>query len=161
MTISLSQTIDIDADAATVWAIIADYSKDQLWRRGIVSMTSTPSGLVQDGMTTREVIRVAGKTWTNLGLVTSVDPARKFHWCTTEGASASGSRQVSSIVDGGCRVTLELQVTPTGLDRLIAPIAGPMLRRNLRRDSAALLALATTAKPQTSRAESGSPASPA
>lgn len=141
MTISISQTIDIHADSSRVWAIISDYSKDQLWRQGVISMESTPVGTVEVGTTTREVITVAGRTWTNLGVVTTVEPQRKFAWRTTDGAHASGSRQVLSVVNGYCRVTLDLRVTPTGLDRVTAPIAGLLLRRNLRKDCDALRAI--------------------
>ena len=141
MTISISQTIDIDVDAATAWAIIADYSNDRRWRSGVISMESTPTGPVEAGTTTHEVIKVAGKTWTNFGVVTSVEPGHKFWWRTTSGAQASGSRQVSNDADGRSRVSLELQVTPTGIDRLTAPIAGLLLRRGLRKDSITLRAL--------------------
>jgi len=143
MSISISQTIDIDVDAATVWAIVADYSNDVLWRSGVVSMVSAPVGPVDAGTTTEEVIKVAGRIWTNLGVVTSVEPDRKFRWQTTSGVQASGSRQVSSLDDDRSRVSLELHVTPTGFDRLVATIASPVLRRNVRKDALALRALLT------------------
>lgn len=143
MTISISQTIDIDVDVATAWAIIADYSNDRLWRSGVISMESDPTGPVEAGTTTHEVIKVAGKTWINLGVVTSVEPGHKFWWRTTSGAQASGFRQVSTDADGRSSVSLELHVTPTGIDRLTAPLAGLLLRRGLRKDSITLRALLT------------------
>ncbi len=139
--IDFSQTVDIDVDASHAWRIVADYSHDHRWRTGVISMVSSPTGVVDAGTTTLEVMKLAGRTYRNAGIVTAVEPGVRFTWRTVEGASASGARSVIPLGDGRCRVSLELTVTPMGIDRLFRPITARMLARNLRRDADALRAL--------------------
>ncbi len=55
-------------------------------------------------------------------------------WRTTAGAVAHGFRQVTPIDPGRCRVQLELHVTPTGLNRLFAPMLKKVLDKGLAGD---------------------------
>ncbi|MDP2290998.1 MAG: SRPBCC family protein [Actinomycetota bacterium] len=148
--IHFSETVDIDVDAEHAWRIVADYSHDHRWRTGVISMTSSPTGLVDTGTTTLELMKLAGRSYRNAGIVTSVEPGVRFTWRTVEGASASGSRSVTALADDRCRVSLELTVTPKGIDRLFRPITARMLARNLRRDSDALRSLVESAATSTS-----------
>ena len=50
------------------------------------------------------------------------------------GAVAHGARQVTPINAGHCRVQLELHVTPTGLNRLFAPMLKKVLAKGLAGD---------------------------
>ncbi|MGY6501917.1 MAG: SRPBCC family protein [Acidimicrobiales bacterium] len=125
---------DLAAPAATVWAVLADYSRDPHWRRGVRSMTPSPSGPVEVGTTALEVIRFAGTTRHIEGVVTEVDPGRRFAWRATSGATISGMRTIEPSSDHRCRVHLELTLTPSGVERLIAPLLTAMLRRNLAGD---------------------------
>jgi uncharacterized membrane protein len=133
-TITLIHETDIDAPADTAWRVVADYARDVEWREGVLRMVPTPTGPVQVGTTTHEEMKVAGKTYRNGGEVITVTPGLRFEWRTTAGAVAHGSRQVTPINPGRCRVRLELHVTPTGLNRLIAPMLTKMLDKSLAGD---------------------------
>ena len=126
-TITLIHETDIDAPAAVAWRVVADYTRDVDWRSGVLAMVPTPTGLVQVGTTTAEDMKVAGRTYRNNGEVVAVDPGSRFEWRTTAGAIAHGSRQVTSTDLDRCRVRLELHVTPTGLNRLFAPVLEKVL----------------------------------
>jgi uncharacterized membrane protein len=132
--ITLMHHIDIDAPAAVVWGVVADYARDVDWRNGVVRMVPTPAGPVQIGTTTAEEMTVAGKTYHNDGEVVAVEPGHRFDWRTTAGAVAHGSRQVTAIDAHRCRVHLELHVTPTGLNRLFAPMLKKVLDKGLAGD---------------------------
>jgi hypothetical protein len=146
--ITLCEEAVLHSPAERAWAVIADYARDPEWRTGVTSMVPTPSGPVQTGTTTVELLRLAGKTWRNEGVVTAVDPGRAFRWRTTGGARANGSRSVEPLDAGACRVRLELNVAPQGIERLAAPVLARMLRRNLRRDLAQLSELVAAAAGQ-------------
>ena len=133
-TITLIHETAIDAPAAAAWLVVADYARDVEWREGVVRMVPTPIGLVQVGTTTVEEMKVAGKTYRNDGEVIAVEPGSRFEWRTTAGAVAHGSRQVTPINSERCRVRLELHVTPTGLNRLFAPILKKVLDKGLAGD---------------------------
>ena len=133
-TITLIHETDIDAPARSVWRVVADYSRDVEWRHGVLSMVPDPTGLAQVGTSTAEVMKVAGRTYRNDGEVVAVTPGSRFEWRTTAGAVAHGSRQVSPIDPQRCRVRLELHVTPTGINRLFAPMLKRMLADGLTGD---------------------------
>lgn len=140
-TIHLTHTIDLPVRADRAWALIADYPRDPEWRTGVLSMTASPDGEARVGTVTVEELRFGGTTYRNVGEIVAVERGRSLRWRTTEGADADGSRAVEARADGTCRVTLELNVRPTGLERVLSPVLAVMLARNLRQDLARLRAL--------------------
>jgi hypothetical protein len=132
--ITLIHETDVDAPAALAWRVVADYARDVEWRTGVLRMVPSPMGLVQVGTTTAEEMKVAGRTYRNNGEVVAVEPGSRFEWRTTAGAVAHGSRQVIPIDPGRCRVQLQLHVTPTGLNRLFAPMLKNVLAKGLAGD---------------------------
>ncbi|GAA4973274.1 SRPBCC family protein [Pseudonocardia tropica] len=139
--IVLSAETTVSAPADAVWAVLADYARDPQWRRGVRSMVPTPAGPVRTGTTTREVLRAAGRTTHNDGVVTEVAPGRRFTWRTTAGVEAEGARDVEPLPGGTCRVRLELRVRPPGLLRLAPGPLRRLLARGLRGDLTRLRAL--------------------
>jgi uncharacterized membrane protein len=138
----LGADTEIDQPADLVWSLIADYSNDPSWRHGVTRMEPTPAGLVGKGTTTDEVMRFAGSTYQNLGEVIGIGPDLRFAWRTVKGVDADGSRSVTPLGPGRCRVRLELNVRTRGLQRVIAPILVWLLRRNLHADLLRLRAVA-------------------
>jgi uncharacterized membrane protein len=138
---TFTESLVVDAPADSIWRVLADYPRDPEWRTGVVSMTVDPHGPPDVGTTTHEVIRVAGRTYRNDGVVDRVVPGRSIAWHTTSGAEASGVRSVRSLSPGQCEVTLALQVVPHGVNRLLVPVLRRVLRSNLRRDLEALAAV--------------------
>ena len=146
-TITLDQHIEIDRPAPEVWAVVADYRRDPEWRAGVVTMDPRPADLVGTGTTTAEELRFGGRTWHNDGVVTDVDPGTWFGWRTVQGADASGSREVEAVGPGRCRVRLRMVVRPAGAERLLRPVLGRMLRRNLVGDLGRLRSLVEDGRP--------------
>lgn len=132
--IEITDTVTLSCSAEQAWAVVADYSFDVRWRSGVLSMTAEPSGPVVPGAVTVERMRLAGKVWENVGEVRGVESGRRFTWRTVAGADAEGARGVAPAGPDRCVVTLELRVRPRGAERLLAPVLGRMLRRNLGRD---------------------------
>jgi uncharacterized membrane protein len=155
-TIRLHHERLVEASAERVWSVLADYARDPLWRTGVESMTVSPPGMATPGAHTTERLRLAGMTWCNDGVVTEVEHGRRLAWQTTSGAAARGARAVDPSGADRCRVQLDLEVTPRGLERLAAPFLARLLRRNLERDLDALALLvagqssAATASPSQS-----------
>ena len=96
--------IDIDRSAEAVWAVLADYDRDTEWRGGVTTMRAEPPGPATTGTRTVEVMRFAGRTLHNDGLVTDAGPGLRFSWRTTSGVSADGLREVTATGAGaaGC-----------------------------------------------------------
>lgn len=144
---SFISTVDVDAPADQVWAILADYTRDPEWRSGVLEMRCEPEPPARVGAITHEVIRVAGRTYRNTGRIDSLDQGTRLEWHTTEGADANGSRTVRPLGGERCRVTLELNIVPHGINRLLAPMLRRTLASGLDRDLAALARLATDRRP--------------
>jgi uncharacterized membrane protein len=132
--IEVRATIDVSGPAVRVWAVLADYRRDPEWRAGVRDMDPRPPGPAEPGQLTDERMRFAGRGYRNGGRVESVGPGRELRWRTTSGVDADGSRAVDELPDGRCRVRLETHVRPHGMDRLFAPVLGPLLRRQMRGD---------------------------
>jgi uncharacterized membrane protein len=130
----VTHSIDLPVRAEEAWAVIADYPRDTEWRTGVRSMSAEPPGPVAVGTVTVEHLRFGGRTYRNVARVVGVEPGRSIDWCTTDGADARGRRAVAPLTDASCRVTLELDVRPAGVERLLTPILARMLARNLRND---------------------------
>ena len=133
--IQITEEIVIAAPADEAWSIVSDYDRDVDWRGGVISMVPEPPGPARVGTITHEQMRLAGRSWHNVGVVTAVEPGHHLRWRTTAGARAHGARTVLPLDESRCRVRLDLHVTPTGGSRLLAPVLGRMLRRSLRADA--------------------------
>ncbi|RBY83314.1 SRPBCC family protein [Blastococcus sp. TF02A-26] len=133
--IELTAAVEVDRPADEVWRLVADYARDPEWRTGVVTMAPSTAGPVVEGTTTAEELHMAGRTWRNTGVVTSVEPGRRFSWRTTSGVEASGSRDVVPLSGGRSRLELRLRVSPTGAQRLLRPLLTRMLRRGLAADA--------------------------
>lgn len=154
--IVLSAEATVAAPADAVWAVLADYARDPQWRRGVRSMVPTPAGPVRTGTTTREVLRAAGRTTHNDGVVTEVVPGRRFAWRTTAGVEAEGTRDVEPLPGDACRVRLELRVRPPGLLRLATGPLRRLLVHGLRGDLTRLRALVEAGPGQEARTKNSS-----
>jgi hypothetical protein len=137
-TLTFIHETDIDAPADIAWRVVADYSRDVEWRQGVLRMEPTPTGLVHVGTCTVEEMKVAGRTYRNDGEVVAVEPGSRFEWRTTSGAVAHGCRKVVPVDPERCRVQLEVHVTPTGLNRLFAPVLKRVLDKALAGDAVRL-----------------------
>ena len=105
MSFKIDHTVEIDADPATVWAVITDFDAYPEWNPFVVEA----SGRVEVGE--RLINRMqppGGKAMTFKPTVTEVDPQRTFEWL--------GRLGIPRIFDG--RHRFELHPTADGGTRL-------------------------------------------
>jgi hypothetical protein len=129
MTITVTNTVDIDRQPADVWAIVSDYATDTRWRKGIVEMTPDVDGPPRVGTQVREVLELAGRTYTTDTAVTDVGPG------LTYGFTGSGtSGRVSGSADSA-RFSYEVKLEPEdAMPRVLVPVLARWLRHSMRRD---------------------------
>jgi uncharacterized membrane protein len=140
--IGLRVETEVDGPAGVVWELLGDYRRDPEWRAGVSTMDPSPAGPAEPGQTTDERMRFAGRDYRNGGRVESVGPGRTLSWRTTSGIDADGRRTVEELPGGRSRVRVETNVRPDGVNRLLAPVLGVLLRRQLEGDLRRLRALA-------------------
>ena len=141
--------IRVDAPASSTWQILADYRHDSRWRLGVISMSQDTPGVVIDGTRTSEDFRMLGTRMTNLAIIDRVEPGREFHWKTTSGTDADGTRTVIPITPTTCDVQLETVSRPSGfVETLLRPLIRRTLQRSLDASLERLKALIEVAPPE-------------
>ena len=140
------ETAVIDRSAADVWALVADYDVDPLWRKGVSSMNPQPPGLARAGTTTLEVLRFGGRTYRIPGEVTDLRAGHSFAW---NASKAHGTRSVEPVDESTCLVALTMHVRLAGAERVFGRLLARMMRHNLAGD---LNRLAELARSQSGRA---------
>jgi hypothetical protein len=137
MTITVTNTVDIDRPPADVWAIVSDYATDTRWRKGIVEMTPDVDGPPRVGTQVREVLELAGRTYTTETAVTDVGPGLTYGF-TGSGTSGrvSGRRTVTTGASAdSARFSYDVELEPDdSMPRVLAPVLARCLRHNMRRD---------------------------
>ncbi len=140
-TATFHESAVINRSAPEVWALIADYDVDPLWRHGVSAMNPHPVGLATTGTTTLEVLRFGGRTYRIPGEVTELRAGHSFTW---RASKAHGTRSVEPVDDSTCIVTLTMHVRLTGAERVVAPLLSRMMRHNLAGDLGRLAQLTRT-----------------
>jgi Polyketide cyclase / dehydrase and lipid transport len=137
MTITVTNTVDIDRPPADVWAVVSDYATDTRWRKGIVEMTPDTDGPPQVGTRVREVLELAGRTYTTETAVTDVGPGLTYGFTGTgTSGQVSGRRTVTSGVSAdSARFSYDVRLEPDDtMPRAVAPLLARWLRHSMRRD---------------------------
>ena len=128
--------VQIHATPDRVWSVVSDYESDLRWRKGIREMTPDVAGAPRVGTNVREVLRLAGQTYTTDTTVTEAGPGMSYRFA---GAGTSGrvrgGRSVQPGADPGSAVfRYDVELEPDALPRAAAPVLAWWLRHSLRRD---------------------------
>ena len=126
MTVVVQRSIDIDAPATTVWAVLRDVERWPEWTASVSSVRRSRTGPLTVG---EQVVVSQPRLPTLTYTVTGVDDGRSFTW---EAGNALvrgvGEHVLTPRVAGGCTATLRVvQRGPA------AGLAALLLRRTARR----------------------------
>lgn len=135
-----SVELQVNRPPDCVWGVVSDYEQDRRWRKGIIEMTPDVPGSPRVGTNVREVLRLAGRSYTTETTVTESGPGLSYRF---EGAGTSGHVRGRRSVRPGDRpgsavFRYDVELEPDGLPRGVAPVLAWWLRHSLRRDLARL-----------------------
>jgi hypothetical protein len=135
-TIHVEESVEIGRTPAAVWEKIADYGSDSEWRKGLVEMRPDPPGGPANGTKVHEVVKSSGRNYVADTVVTEVDPgvSYRFTGSGTIGGLAGGRSVRAAPAGSGAVFTYTIELQPKGGMRLLAPVLGPMVRSNLKKD---------------------------
>lgn len=138
-------TKDVSAPSSAVWSVLADYARDRDWREGVI-MRQDPPGLATEGALTYEELRMFGMRKQIVARVEEVEPGRRLRFRTLKSdVPVTGERLVEPLGEGGSRVTVRIDMAPTGIWAVFRkPLAG-MMRRRFADDLERLAALVESA----------------
>jgi uncharacterized protein YndB with AHSA1/START domain len=137
MTVVVQRSIDIDAPASTVWAVLSDVERWHQWTASVSSVRRSRSGPLTVGeQVVVEQPRLPTLTYT----VTAVDEGRSFTWAAGSRASQGvGEHVLTPRIAGGCTATLRLtQKGPAA--RLVGAVLNRITRRYVRMEAEGLRA---------------------
>lgn len=134
--IRVDETIVINRPREDVWDHITDYAFDHRWRSGLLSMTPTPPGPAAPGSRVVEELRRGGQTYQATTAVDHLEPGQWYSFNGEgSGGKISGRRSVAPGSEAGTsRFTYAFVLAPTGLARLVGPLATWIARRGMRID---------------------------
>jgi uncharacterized protein YndB with AHSA1/START domain len=137
MTVVVQRSIDIDAPAGTVWAVLSDVERWPEWTESVSSVRRSRTGPLAVGE--RVVVsqpRLPTVTYT----VTGVEDGRSFTWEAGNAASRGvGEHVLTPRIAGGCTATLRMvQRGPAA--RLVGAVLDRITRRYLRMEAEGLKA---------------------
>lgn len=141
----IERTITIDRPTDAVFAVLADYSRDTVWRAGVTEMTASPPGPAQVGTRTHEVLRFLGSTYVTDAAVTAYEPGSELAFRGTGSAGEVAGIRAVEPAGPRTRVRWRIDVRMPALRRLGAPLMAPIMARRLDADLRRLRALLETA----------------
>lgn len=133
--LSLVETVQIDRPASTVWAVVADYSRDAELRTGLSEMTPDPAGPPRDGTRVHEVLRTGGRTYVTDTVVSDVEEGTSYRF-VGRGTSGdvAGRRIVLPLGATRSSFTYEIDLRLRGATHVVQPLVARVLRSGLRKD---------------------------
>lgn len=137
MTTVVQRSIDIDAPAATVWAVLTDVAHWPEWTESVSSVRRSRSGPLAVG---EQVVVAQPRLPTLTYTITRVEDGRSFTWeAGSAVARGVGEHVLTPRIAGGCTATLRLtQRGPAA--RLVGVLLDRMTRRYVRMEAEGLKA---------------------
>jgi uncharacterized membrane protein len=137
MTVVVQRSIDVDAPAPAVWAVLLDVERWPEWTASVSSARRSRTGQLDVG---EKIVvcqpRLGTRTWT----VTEVDDGRSFTWeSVSPGVRTVAEHLLTPRIAGGCTATL--RVTQRGrAARLVGAVLDRTTRRYVRLEAEGLKA---------------------
>ena len=135
VTMQMRSVLHIDRPAGDVFAVVADFSRNPEWQRGMKSAVWTSEPPVGVGSTYDQVARFLGRDVTTSFEVVAYDPGRSI---TIESRASSFpirvTRSVEPLTDTRCRVIADVSGEPGRFFRLFGPVLGWMAERSVLGD---------------------------
>ncbi|MDI1238046.1 MAG: SRPBCC family protein [Polaromonas sp.] len=131
--ITISHTEEMRCSPEQAFAFAGDYANDPLWRQGVLSMDYENSGAPSVGARTRERMRSLGFAAITVAEVIEYSESRTAFRSLSGPLPCSGSRHFIACPTG-TRVTYTLTLDGRGAMRLIEPLLGILLARQVPAD---------------------------
>jgi uncharacterized membrane protein len=134
--VSQSATIIIDRPAKEVFNYVMDIPNDAHWRihTGVVEAAYTSDPPLGVGTTGFDRISVNGRDMVVEWRTVEYEPGMLARWEFVSGPTQGSGGYVCEAIGDSTRFTLEANIKPTGPLRVLGPIFGMMVRRQISAD---------------------------
>ena len=133
--IHVEESVTVARSPEAVWSVVADYGTDTEWRKGLTDMTPDPPGPPAVGTKVHEVLKTGGRSYVADSTVTQVGAKTyRFEGSGTLGRLTGSRTVVAGESPSEAVFTYEIEITPSGVNRLLRPIIARTARSGLRGD---------------------------
>jgi uncharacterized protein YndB with AHSA1/START domain len=144
MSIDFSIATEIVLPPHKVFAFVTDPARLREWQRTVIEVEATPPGPLTTGSRLREVREVRGRRMEQLVEVSELIAPSTFNLRVLEGALPVHGDLTLEPSDRGTRLTLHAFGQPRGATRLLTPLLNIGLKREFRKQYAALKSVLET-----------------
>jgi Polyketide cyclase / dehydrase and lipid transport len=133
--IHVEESVTVARSPDVVWSVVADYGRDVEWRKGLTDMTPDPPGPPEVGTKVHEVLKTGGRSYVADSTVIQVGAMTyRFEGSGTLGKLAGSRTVIASASPSEAVFTYKIEITPSGMSRLLRPIIARTARSGLRSD---------------------------
>ena len=129
-----SATVIIDRPVEEVFDYVIDIPNDAEWRTGVVEAAYTSDPPLGVGTTGFDRISTSGQDMIAEWTTVEYEPGAFARWEYVSGPLQGSGGYVCESTGDGTRFIIEANVKPTGPLRLLGPIFGMILRRQIHAD---------------------------
>lgn len=126
--INVETSVVIDRPLEEVFEYVDDTNNDLKWQEGVFESKQTPEGPVEVGTKVSQAFKFLGKRFETTFEVTEYNPNRRVRYKALSGPIKFESGTSFEQVEGGTKLTLELDADVGGIFKL----AEPLVARNAK-----------------------------
>ena len=133
---AIRESIEISRRPEDVFAYLDDLSRHGEWQEQIVTVRVDTEGPTRVGTRATETRKIGGREQTMTYEITQHDPPRGFAFRGLDGPIRPiGKGSVEPVGDGSSsRVSIELELSGSGLGKLLLPLARSQARKQVPKD---------------------------
>jgi uncharacterized protein YndB with AHSA1/START domain len=127
----LEASITINRPIEEVFAFTSNHENEFLWRTELLEMEQTSEGPIGVGTTYREVMQFLGRRIEATGEITKYEPNNMIAMRTTSGPLPFELTGTYQTVEGGTKLTFEVEAEVGGFFRFAEPLVARMGKRQM------------------------------
>lgn len=132
--IEISSSVAVDVPPAVAWDVIADFSRNPEWQRGMKSARWVTEPPLAVGSRYVQLAGFLGRDIRSLFEVIELDPGKRVTIDTVEGTFPIAVTRSVTAAGGGCLVSAEVRGDAGRLFRLVSPLLRAMVKRSVDGD---------------------------
>lgn len=134
----MNESVEINRPPEAVFEYLRDVSNDAAWQQMVVEAKQTSDGPLEVGSTGEHRVKFMGMTDNYGWKVHEMEPPNRAGWTFTSGPMTGQGGYVLTATGSGTTLAWTGDVQPKGMRRVLAPIMGPMFRKQARKELATL-----------------------
>lgn len=132
--IAVSSSVAVAVPAAVAWGVIADFSRNPEWQRGMRSARWLTEPPLAVGSRYVQHARFLGRDVRSVFEVVELDPGRRVTIDTVEGTFPITVTRSVAPAATGCLISADVRGDAGGLFRLAAPLLPALVKRSVAGD---------------------------